>query len=123
MELKRAERLAIIITAVFLLLVVCRHLIASRTDAAVTVTAAKQTERQMPPDKRAPQPEGTQKVNLNTATAEELQTLTGIGPTLSQRIVDYREANGPFARIEDITQVQGIAEKVFTENYDRMTVE
>ena len=122
MELKRAERLAIIITAVFLILTACWHLISSRPDAAVTVTAAKQTERQVPPENSAPQTAGTRTVNLNTATAEELQTLTGIGPTLSQRIIDYRETHGPFARIEDITQVQGIAEKVFTENYDRMTV-
>ena len=123
MELKRAERLAIIITAVFLLLVVCRHLVSSRPEAAVTVTAAKQTERQALPERSVLQPEGAQTVNLNTATSEELQTLTGIGPTLSQRIIDYRETHGPFARIEDITQVQGIAEKVFSENYDRMTVD
>jgi len=53
------------------------------------------------------------KININTATAEELEALAGIGPVLSQRIVDCREANGPFATIEDIQNVQGIGEVTF----------
>lgn len=53
------------------------------------------------------------KININTATAAELETLPGIGPVLSQRIVDYRETNGPFAAIEDIKNVRGIGEVTF----------
>jgi len=55
------------------------------------------------------------KININTATAAELESLPGIGEVLSQRIVDYREANGPFSAIEDIKNVQGIGEVTFEE--------
>ncbi len=47
-------------------------------------------------------------INLNTATAEELTALDGIGPALAQRIVEYRVAYGPFQRVEDVTNVRGI---------------
>lgn len=47
-------------------------------------------------------------INLNTATADELTALDGIGPALAQRIVEYRTAYGPFRRVEDVTNVRGI---------------
>jgi len=62
------------------------------------------------------------KVNINTATAAELETLPGIGPALAQRIVDYRTANGPFARVEDIKKVSGIGDKMFERIKDLITV-
>ncbi|GMB07560.1 competence protein ComEA [Thermolongibacillus altinsuensis] len=51
------------------------------------------------------------KVNINTATAEELQTLSGIGPAKADAIIAYREENGPFQKIEDLLNVSGIGEK------------
>jgi len=52
----------------------------------------------------------TVKVNLNTAGAAELETLPGIGPSYARRIVEYREKNGPFKRVEDLLNVQGIGD-------------
>ena len=52
-----------------------------------------------------------QRVNINTATAAELQMLHGIGERIAQRIIAYREANGPFETIEELTGVSGIGRK------------
>lgn len=52
-------------------------------------------------------------VNINTATAEQLQTLPGIGQAKANAIIAYREANGSFSSIEDLRQVPGIKEGVF----------
>ena len=54
-----------------------------------------------------------QLVNINTATLEQLQTLPKIGPVLAQRILDYRDANGPFANVTDIANVEGIGGTIF----------
>jgi len=62
------------------------------------------------------------KLNINTATLEELQTLPRIGPAIAQRIIDYRKEHGPFKRIEDLLKVQGIGERVFEQIKDRITV-
>ena len=53
------------------------------------------------------------KININTANATMLQTLSGIGPVLSERIIEYRNQNGLFGVIDDIKDVFGIGEKKF----------
>lgn len=54
------------------------------------------------------------KININTASSEQLQTLSGIGPSMASRIIEYREANGKFASVEDLTKVSGIGEKTLS---------
>jgi len=62
-------------------------------------------------------------ININTASASELETLPGIGPTLAQSVIEHREAHGPFATIEEIMDVRGIGEGLFDEMRDLITVE
>lgn len=61
-------------------------------------------------------------VDLNTATAAELDALPGIGPVLAQRIVDHRTRNGPFRSVEDLRQVSGIGEAKFATLRSSVTV-
>ena len=61
-------------------------------------------------------------VNINTANAEQLDTLPGIGAKLAARIVEYRQKNGAFKKIEDLMNVQGIGEKNFLKLKPQLTV-
>ena len=54
----------------------------------------------------------TQLVDLNTADAETLQTLPGIGPAKAAAIIAYREEHGPFAALQDVANVPGISEQM-----------
>ncbi len=63
------------------------------------------------------------KVNVNTANAEELATLKGIGPAIAEKVIEYREQNGPFATIEDIKKVSGIGDQIFENNKDLIVID
>ena len=70
---------------------------------------------------KSPAPAGD-KVNLNSATAEQLQTLPGIGPSIAKSIVEYRNKTGKFTKIGEILNVKGVGEKKFQLIKDRLTV-
>ena len=74
------------------------------------------------PSVSSPSSQKGDKVNINTATAEELDTLPGVGPSIAQRIIDYRTTHGPFQSIEDIKEVKGIGDATFEELKDKITV-
>ncbi len=63
-----------------------------------------------------------EKININLATADELDRLKGVGAKTATRIIEFRERNGPFQKPEDITLVKGIGRKLFEKNRDSITV-
>ena len=66
--------------------------------------------------------EGGEKININTASVIELVELQNVGPSYAQKIVAYRQQNGPFQKPEDIMMVAGIGPKTFEANKDRIVV-
>ncbi len=66
--------------------------------------------------------EQTPKINLNTATFSQLDSLPGIGPVIAERILELRERSGPFQRIEDLLNIRGIGEKKFLKLQDLISV-
>lgn len=62
------------------------------------------------------------KININTADLEQLKSLPRIGDKTAQKIIEYRESNGPFKDVKDITNVSGIGDKMFESIKDKITV-
>src|SRR3989442_1195367 len=73
---------------------------------------------------RAPKPAATvgAPINLNTATAAQLEALPGIGMKTAERIVEYRQKNGSFKKIEELMNVRGVGEKSFLKLKAMITV-
>jgi competence protein ComEA len=85
------------------LLLVCIALMLSSAGPGVVWSAEEHTTAEGP----------AKKIDLNRATAEQLEEIPGIGPALARRIVEFRDKEGPFRRIEDLMKVRGIGEKSF----------
>lgn len=60
------------------------------------------------------------KVNINTASAKELMTLSGVGAKVAERIVAYREANGPFKKADELKKVEGVGKGLLERNRERI---
>jgi len=76
-----------------------------------------------PPEQSAiEQPHGA-RININTATAAELDLLPGIGPSLAESIISFREANGPFSSVEQLEEVRGIGPSKLAELEGLVSVE
>ena len=92
----------------FLLVLVLMYRQASEVVPGTHYTISTQRQAEEPVTPEPPEPEGP--VDINTAGPDELQRLKGVGPALAQRIIDYREENGPFQSVEDLLNVKGIGE-------------
>ena len=113
----KSEIILLGLTAAFL----CTLAVLSAQDRQERIPGAViETEVEVPREEIAPD---FPPVDLNTATAEELDTLPGIGESLAGRIIAYREANGPFRIVEDLTRVKGIGEGTLAGLIDYVTVD
>lgn len=94
---------------------------AVRGDVAVTENDGYtvEVERSIPAEEVVPVKEP---VDINSATAEELESLMGIGPVLAQAIVDYRAEHGPFASVDELLEVSGIGETKLDNIRDDVTI-
>ncbi|BAK98510.1 hypothetical protein OBV_13120 [Oscillibacter valericigenes Sjm18-20] len=101
----KTEKILLILTAAFLLLMLAL-LFYARAGGAVG-SYAVETERIVSSSELTPD---VTPVDINTAGAEELATLPGIGEKLAERIVKYRADNGDFASVDDLLNVSGIGE-------------
>jgi competence protein ComEA len=98
-----------------------RHLLPLVVLVALLSTHAQGAAAQAPD--RAPRPAAMAVVvNLNTASASDFEALPGIGPKTAARIIEYRQKNGPFKKIEELMNVPGIGEKNFLKLKPQITV-
>lgn len=97
-----------------------------RTPLQIHVLASSPTAGGAPVNAQADpnktQAEEKQVLNLNTATFEQLQNLPGVGAVLAERILAYREINGPFLSIADLANVPGIGVEALEAIWDHVTI-
>jgi comEA protein len=91
----------------------------AKEDESVVTEASDQDESSASKPKILSQ---TAKININTASKEELEALSRIGPTLAQRIIDHRQRYGKFTSIDGLTSVDGIGDKTLQRLKEQITV-
>jgi competence protein ComEA len=90
--------------------------------ALLAALAAPATAQQAATPQPAPAAKAEAVINLNTATAADLESLPGIGKSTAQRILEYRQKSGGFKKVEELMNVKGIGEKSFLKIKNRLTV-
>ena len=117
--LSRGEKWIVVLTLIFSLVMVGIYFHSTRIDDGdeYTIRAGSLAERAEPMDAVQWQ------VNINTATAEELTRLPGVGEVLAERIVEYREQYGPFREAEELMKVNGIGESKFADMKEQVILE
>ncbi len=88
----------------------------------VSAQRAQRAQRAQPAAKPPVPASAAETINLNSATAAQIASLPGIGQKTAELVVQYRQKNGPFKKIEEIMNVRGIGEKSFLRIKDRLTV-
>ncbi len=120
--MKKSLRILLSATVLFLVLGV-GFLLGRMTVRPVTVRTGQLVSPVAEVSRSLPSETEIERLCINTATREELAGLPGIGEILADRIVAYREANGPFRSLSELQRVSGIGEKTLTEIWDLISLE
>lgn len=122
-KLTKTEGLMLVLAAVFLAALALLYNQAASAAAGTDYTISTQRRAEEPVTPERPQlPEPRGPIDLNTAGPEELQALSGVGPVLAQRIIDYREEHGPFQSVEELLEVKGIGPATLEKFREDVTV-
>lgn len=116
--LTRAEVTAIVVCILFMTAVIVQRFLPVRQEAGFSVLSQAEKVETADPGHFI---DGM--LCINSATSEELCMLPGIGEKLAQRIIEYREANGPFESIEELDGVYGVGEGIISGISDLITLE
>jgi len=117
--MKKAELVLVCITAAFMCFLLGFFLGRREADGFTLDGKPGHSAQATDPTKS----ESSGRININTATSEQLQILPGIGEKIAQDIIDYRQKNGPFQSIEELLNVPLIGEKRLDDIADYITVD
>ena len=120
--MKKGYQIIIAITLSFLFLIAGVYIGRYTIRGTLSVESSKAVANQ-PTESDISDALGNRKININKATTEELVLLPGIGETLAQRIIAYRQIHGNFSSIDDILNVEGIGEGKFSQISKYITVD
>lgn len=125
MMIQRMRLFVVVALIALISLTLSGHAQAAAAEQAVKGAAGAATESAK--DTASKAAKGTlatgQKVNINTAKADELATLPGIGPKIADEIIAHREKNGPFKSTEALKEVKGVGDKKYESLKDKITIE